>query len=141
MQTALTQRDTNVSLRTVYYTISEAGIIHRHLRPHSITKYDTTTQDKENLIKRDFSPATPLKKLLTDITEVQCSEVELHISPILDCFNEEFIALEMRYNMKNELRIDSIKRLRENTAGSKKLYFTAVTVAANTQATHSTKSL
>ena len=113
MQAALSQRGTHVSLRTVYRTMSEAGLIHRHRRPHGITKADTATQEKENLIKRDFSAAAPMKKLLTDITEVQCSDGKLYVSPILDCFNGEIIALEMRDNMKKELCIDTIKQLRE----------------------------
>ena len=68
MQAALTQLGTHVSLRTVYRTMSEAGLIHRHRRPNGITKADTATQDRENLIKRNFSSDKPLKKLLTDIT-------------------------------------------------------------------------
>ena len=71
MQIALAQRGTHVSLRTVYRTMSEAGLIHRYRRPHGITKADTATQDKENLIKRNFTADAPLKKLLTDITEVE----------------------------------------------------------------------
>ena len=67
MQIALAQRGTHVSLRTVYRTMSEAGLIHRHRRPHGITKADTETQNRENLIKRDFTSDSPLKKLLTDI--------------------------------------------------------------------------
>ena len=55
VQAALAQKGTHVSLRTVYRTISEAGLIHRHRRPHGITKTDTETQDRENLIKRNFS--------------------------------------------------------------------------------------
>ena len=55
MQAALAQRGTHVSLRTVYRTMSEAGLIHRHRRPHGITKADTETQNRENLIKRNFS--------------------------------------------------------------------------------------
>ena len=112
MQTALAQHDTHVSLRTVYRTMSEAGLIHRHRRPNGITKADTVTQDKENLIKRNFTAAAPLKKLLTDITEVQCADGKLYVSPILDCFNGEIVALEMRDNMKKELCIDTIKQLR-----------------------------
>lgn len=69
MQTALAQRGTHVSLRTVYRTMCEAGLIHRQRRPNGITKADTATQDKENLIKRNFTAYAPLKKLLTDITE------------------------------------------------------------------------
>ena len=113
MQIALAQRGTHVSLRTVYRTMSEAGLIHRHRRPHGITKADTATQDKENLIKRNFTADAPLKKLLTDITEVQCADGKLYVSPILDCFNGEIVALEMHDNMKKELCIDTIKQLRE----------------------------
>ena len=113
MQTALAQHGTYVSLRIVYRTMSEAGLIHRTRRPHGITKADTATQDRENLIKRDFNATTPLKKLITDITEVQCADGKLYVSPILDCFNGEIVALEMRDNMKKELCIDTIKQLRE----------------------------
>lgn len=54
--------------------MSEAGLIHSHRRPHGITKADTETQDRENLLKRDFSADQPMKKLLTDITEVKYSD-------------------------------------------------------------------
>ena len=91
--------------------MSEVGLIHRHRRPHGITKADTETQDRENLIKRNFTADKPLKKLLTDITEVQCADGKLYVSPILDCFNGEIIALEMRDNMKKELCIGTVKQL------------------------------
>ena len=93
--------------------MSEVGLIHRHRRPHGITKADTETQNKGYLIKRNFSADMPLKKLLTDITEVQCADGKLSVSPVLDCFNGEIIALEMRDNMKKELCIDTVKQLRE----------------------------
>jgi len=111
MQTALAQRGTHVSIRTVYRTMSEAGLIRRCRRPHGITKADTATQDKENLIKRDFTAAAPMKKLLTDITEVQCADGKLYVSPVLDCYNGEIVALEMRDNMKKELCIDTVRQL------------------------------
>lgn len=112
MQTALSQRGTHVSLRTVYRTMSEAGLIHKRRRPHGITKSDTEAQEKENLIKRNFSADKPLTKLLTDITEVQCADGKLYVSPVLDCYNGEIIALEMRDNMKKELCIDTVKQLK-----------------------------
>lgn len=113
MQTALSQRGTHVNLRTVYHTMSEARLIHKRRRPLGITKSDTAVQDKENLIKRDFTATIPLKKLLTDITGVQCADGKLYVSPILGCFNGEIVALEMHDNMKKELRIDTIKQLCE----------------------------
>ncbi len=92
-----------------YYT----GLIHRCRRPHGITKADTETQNRENLIKRNFTSASPLKKLLTDITEVQCTDGKLYVSPILDCFNGEIVELVIRDNMKKELCIDTVKQLTE----------------------------
>lgn len=86
MHTALAQRGMYVSIRTVYRTMSESGLIHRCRRPHGITKADTATQDRDNLIKRDFTASAPLKKLLTDITEVQCADGKLYVSPVRDCY-------------------------------------------------------
>ena len=80
---------------------------------HSITKASTEIQDKENLIKRDFTAVEPVKKLLTDITEVQCSDGKLYISPIMDCYNGEILTVEMRDNMKKELCIDTVKQLKQ----------------------------
>ena len=57
--------------------------------------------------------AAPLKKLLTDITEVQCADGKLYVSPVLDCYNGEIVALEMRDNMKKELCIDTVRQLRQ----------------------------
>ena len=51
MQAALAQRGTHASLRKVYRTMSEAALIHRHRRPHGITKAYTVTQGRKNLIK------------------------------------------------------------------------------------------
>lgn len=106
-----------MSRRTVYRTMKEAGLLHKRRKPHGITKATTEIQNKENLIKRDFTADKPLTKLLTDITEVQCVDGKLYISPVLDCYNGEIVALEMGNNMKKELCIDTIKSLgkHENT--------------------------
>lgn len=108
---ALLQKGTSVSRRTVYRAMSESGLLHKRRTPHGITKATTEIQEKENLIKRDFKSDVPLTKLLTDITEVQCFNGKLYVSPVMDCFNGEIIALQMRENMKKELCIDTIKQL------------------------------
>ena len=69
--------------------------------------------NKENLIKRDFTADKPVKKLLTDITEVQCLDGKLYISPIMDCYNGEILTVEMRDNMKKELCIDTVYQLKQ----------------------------
>lgn len=111
VQTALLQREITVSRRTVYRTMKEGGLLHKRRKPHGITKVTTEIQEKENLIKRDFKADKPLTKLLTDITEVPCYDGRLYVSPVMDCFNGEIIALQMRENMKKELCIDTIKQL------------------------------
>jgi len=109
---ALLQRNIHVSRRTVYRAMNESGMLHRRRKPHGITKATTEIQDRENLIRRDFSADMPMKKFLTDISEIQCADGKLYVSPVMDCFNGEIVALEMRDNMKKELCIDTVKQLR-----------------------------
>lgn len=106
VKTALGLRGIKASKSKIYRAMKAGGLIHRCRKSHGITKADTETQDRENLIKRDFSADKPLSKLLTDITEVTCSDGKLYVSAILDCFNGEILALEMRDNMKKELCIE-----------------------------------
>lgn len=113
IQIALEQKNIKRSRRTVYRAMQEGNLLHHVRNPHGITKATDEVQEKENLIKRNFSSDRPLKKLLTDITEVQCSDGKLYISPVFDCYNGEIIALEMRDNMKKELCIDTIKQLKQ----------------------------
>ena len=101
------------SRRTVYRAMQEGNLLHQRRTPHGITKATDAIQEKENIIKRDFTSNKPITKLLTDITEVQCSNGKLYISPIFDCYNGEIVALEMRDNMKKELCIDTVKQLKQ----------------------------
>lgn len=120
IQTALEQAGIKVSRRTVYRTMKEMGLLHQKRRPHGTTKATTEIQDRENLIKRDFMAKEPLRKLLSDITEVQCSDGKLYISAVLDCFNGEILSVAMDDNMKKELCIRTVKEL-ELQYGKKKL--------------------
>ena len=99
---ALEIRGIKVSRNTVYRAMKDGNLIHKARKPRGITKASTEIQDKENLIKRDFTADKPVKKLLTDITEVQCLDGKLYISPIMDCYNGEILTVEMRDNMKKE---------------------------------------
>lgn len=64
-------------------------------------------------MKWDFSAEQPLTKFLTAISEVQCADGKLYVSPIIDCFNGEIVALEMRDNMKKEQCIDTVRQFRK----------------------------
>lgn len=62
MHTALKQKGINVSERTVYRAMKAGGYIHKHRKPHGLTKVTTEVQEKENVIKCDFSSDKPLDK-------------------------------------------------------------------------------
>ena len=112
MVTALAQKGVRVSTRTVYRTMSEMGIVHRRRRPRGITKATTEIQDRENLLKRNFKAEKPLRKLLSDITGIQCFDGKLYVSAVLDCYNGEILSVAMDDNMKKELCIRTIEELR-----------------------------
>lgn len=111
MRTALAQGGIMISKRTVYRTMSDMGLLHKVRRPHGITKATTEVQEKENLIKRDFTAEKPLRKLLSDITEIQCLDGKLYLSAVLDCYNGEILSISMDDNMRKELCIRTIKEL------------------------------
>ena len=113
MRIALSQAGIDVSKSTVRHAMRELGLIHKRRIPHGITKATTEMQEKENLIKRDFGAYEPLKKVLSDITEIQCSDGKLYASAVLDCFNGEILALAMDDNMKKELCIATVKQLKD----------------------------
>lgn len=108
MQLALEQRGIKAGKRRIIKIMREKGWIHKRRIPHGITKATTEVQEAENLIKQDFKADRPYTKLLTDITEVRCSDGKLYISPIFDCFNGEVLSLCMDNNMKKELVIKTI---------------------------------
>ena len=111
MKIASEQAGIAVSKRTVYRTMSEMGLLHQKRKPHGTTKATTEIQDRENLIKCDFTAEKPLQKLLSDITEIQCFDGKLYLSAVLDCHNGEVLAAEMDDNMKKELCIRTVKDL------------------------------
>ena len=110
---ALDQAGIKVSKSTVRRTMHEMGLIHKRRTPRGITKATTEIQEKENLIKRNFSSEEPLKKVLSDITEIQCSDGKLYVSAVLDCFNGEILALATDNNMKKELCISTVNQMKE----------------------------
>lgn len=108
MQLALLQKNLKAGIRRITRIMREHGWLHKPRRkPKGLTHATTEIQEKENLIKQDFSASQPLQKLLTDISQIQCQDGKLYISPILDCYNGEILSLVMRDNMKKELCIDT----------------------------------
>ena len=109
MQLALVQRGIRAGIRRLTRIMRENGWLHeRRRRPKGLTKSDPEAMKAENLINQDFRSEKPFRKLLTDITQVQCADGKLYISPILDCFNGEILGLCMANNMRKELCINTV---------------------------------
>ena len=90
--------------RTVYRVMKEIGLSHRPKRkPNGITKADREARKSDDLLKRDFSSQEPLKKCVTDITEIKTKDGKLYVSAIFDCFDAAVLGLAMDTSMKAAL--------------------------------------
>lgn len=108
MQLALLHKGIKAGIRRITRIMRENGWLHKpHRKPKGLTHATTEIQEQENIIKQDFSASRSLQKLLTDISQIQCVDEKLYISPVLDCYNGEILSLVMRDNMKKELCIDT----------------------------------
>ena len=94
--------------------MEEIGLSHRPKhRPNGITKADREARKSEDMLKRDFTSEEPLKKCITDITEIKAKDGKLYVSAIFDCFDAVVLGLAMDTN-RNRLCAD--RRLRTLSA-------------------------
>lgn len=64
----------------------------------------------KNHLSRRFSTNIPLQKLVTDITEFKClEEKKLYLNPILDLYNSEIIAYEIKKRATLDLVTEPLK--------------------------------
>lgn len=92
------------SERTVYRVMKTIGLSHKpNKKPNSLTKVDKEARKSDDLINRDLTAEKPLKKAVTDITEIKCFDGNLYVSGIIDCFDLQILGLSMDTNMKATL--------------------------------------
>ena len=73
---------------TVRSVMEQINLIHIPKRkPNGITKADRESRKSDDLLKRDFTAAAPLKKCVTDITEIKAKDGKLYVSAIFDCYD------------------------------------------------------
>ena len=85
------------SERTVYRIMEEIGLSHRPKhRPNGITKADREARKSEDLLKRDFKSREPLKKCITDITEIKARDGKLYVSAIFGCFDAAVLGMAQK---------------------------------------------
>ena len=112
MYQALLNRNTDMHIpseRTVYRVMKQIGLVHKPYRkPHGITRADREARKSDDLLKRDFKSEEPLKKAVTDITEIKAKDGKLYISAIFDCFDSAVLGLAMDTNMKAPLCVRTL---------------------------------
>ncbi len=90
--------------RTVYRIMEKIGLSRRPKRRlNGLTKADREARKSDDLLKRDFTSAEPLKKCVRDITEIKAKGRKLYVSAIFDCFDAAVLGLAMDTNMKASL--------------------------------------
>lgn len=96
--------------RTVYRIMRVLGLIHKPKRnPNGITEADKEARKSDDKIHRDFKSDEPMKKCVTDITEVKCIDGKLYISALMDCFDNAVLGLSMADNMRAGLCVDTLR--------------------------------
>ena len=89
---------------TVRKVMAQIGLIHKPRRkPNGITKADRLAQKSDDLLRRDFYADRPLKKAVTDISEVKAKDGRLYVSAIFDCFDLMPLGIAIEDNMRASL--------------------------------------
>ena len=96
---------------TVRSVMEQINLIHRPKRkPNGITKADREARKSDDLLKRDFTADAPLKKCVTDITEIKAKDGKLYVSAIFDCYDLMPNGLAMADHMRAELCCETLKK-------------------------------
>ena len=95
---------------TVRSVMKQINLIHRpKRRPNGITKADREARKSDDLLKRDFTADAPLKKCVTDITEIKAKDGKLYVSAIFDCYDLMPNGLAMADHLRAELCCETLK--------------------------------
>ena len=94
---------------TVRSVMKQINLLHRPKRkPNGITKADREARKSNDLLKRDFTADAPLKKCVTDITEIKAKDGKLYVSAIFDCYDLLPVGLAMADHMRAELCCETL---------------------------------
>jgi transposase InsO family protein len=100
---------------TVRKVMDQIGLIHKpHRNPNGITKADREARKSEDLLKRNFNADNPLKKAVTDISELKAKNGKAYISVVFDCFDLMPLGLAIEEHMKASLCCQTIENARKS---------------------------
>ena len=94
MRIALEQRGIKRSFSTVKRAMVRGNLLHEDRRSSDgLTKADRKALKPQNLIRLGFMAEAPLRKLLTDITQIPCKDGKLYVSPFWTAITEKSFLL------------------------------------------------
>ncbi|WP_126426789.1 IS3 family transposase [Streptococcus dysgalactiae] len=106
----LKNRGYKVNHKKVQRLMTELGLKARIRAKRRYNSYKGEVgKNADNLSKRQFKAAQPLKKCYTDVTEfsIPASDQKLYLSPVLDGFNSEIIA----YHLSTSPNLQQLKTM------------------------------
>jgi putative transposase len=116
MTKALFRKGIVVNHKRVRRLMRELGIksIIRKKRPYFGRKGSVLFP---NLLDRQFYADKPFQKLVTDITYVRVGDTFVYLSVVLDLYNNEIVAWELRKRNDLELVLNTLKQLEGKSLG------------------------
>ena len=78
-----------------------------------ITTANCEARKSDDLLKHNFGANSPLKKGLTDITEIKAKDGKVYVSAIFNCFDLNSLRLAIEDNMKDSLCCHTIENARK----------------------------
>jgi len=101
------------NFKTANKIMNELGLECKY-RPkkHHYKKTDENAQ-APNLLNRDFSSERPLRKLVTDVTEMATPHGKLYLSPIMDLHSNLVVAYAISMSNDSEMVMEMMRQLAE----------------------------
>lgn len=100
---ALRQAGRIINHKAVQRLMGELGL-KSLVRPKKYKSYKADAMEaSENVLQRDFEADRPNEKWVTDVTEFKVDGRKVYLSPIMDLYNREIVAYEIRERPSMEL--------------------------------------
>ena len=107
---ALRQAGRIINHKAVQRLMGELGL-KSLVRPKKYKSYKADAMEaSDNVLERDFEADRPNEKWVTDVTEFKVAGRKVFLSPIMDLYNREIVAYEMRERPSLELVSDMLEQ-------------------------------
>lgn len=105
-----------INHKCVYRLMQEIGL-KSVVRPVKYKSYKGTVgRIADNVLNREFEANQPNKKWVTDVTEFKVKDEKLYLSPMMDLFNGEIIAYQLKrrptFNLVESMLIEAMDTLK-----------------------------